>query len=227
LSTDTLLITSPAGPLAWRASWGRVSEVRPETPVCSWKVAHFALRASASAASGTVAHRAAPASTGWTPPSPSPRPGPRSCRPSGGRSRTGSSTLTQPHRALGVALRPARAGALCWGRRLGGAHRRPPHPLGRVTWGRPLAVTCAHYRRRNPPGRPGQEIARLHGYDEFPSRLPKGVGRGCHLESAPLVRRLVGAGCYECFLPFQGQARSSPGLPEGDRRRSPVRLRNP
>ena len=23
-----------------------------------------------------------------------------------------------------------------------------------------------------------EEIARLHGYDEFPSRLPKGVGEG-------------------------------------------------
>ena len=77
-----------------------------------------------------------------------------------------------------------------------------------------------------------EEIARLHGYDEFPSRLPKGVGEGLPVweRRRRLVRRaLVGAGCFEVLtFSFQGPDEiEALGLPEGDPRRALVRVRNP
>jgi phenylalanyl-tRNA synthetase beta chain len=77
-----------------------------------------------------------------------------------------------------------------------------------------------------------EEVARLHGYDEFPSRLPKGVGEGLPdwEERRRRVRRaLVGAGCFEVLtFSFQGREEVERlGLPAGDPRLAMVGVRNP
>jgi len=73
--------------------------------------------------------------------------------------------------------------------------------------------------------------ARLHGYDEFPSRLPKGVGRGCLLgaPAPPGAPALVGAGCYEVLsLSFQARDEvAALGLPDGDPRLAMVQAAQP
>jgi phenylalanyl-tRNA synthetase beta chain len=97
----------------------------------------------------------------------------------------------------------------------------------------PWEVTVPTYRPDvTRPADLVEEIARLHGYDEFPSRLPKGVGEGLPVweRRRRLVRRaLVGAGCFEVLtFSFQGPDEiEALGLPEGDPRRSLVRVRNP
>jgi phenylalanyl-tRNA synthetase beta chain len=97
----------------------------------------------------------------------------------------------------------------------------------------PWQVTVPTYRPDvTRPADLVEEIARLHGYDEFPSRLPKGVGEGLPVweQRRRRVRRsLVGAGGFEILtFSFQGPGEiEALGLPEGDPRRSMVRVRNP
>ncbi len=77
-----------------------------------------------------------------------------------------------------------------------------------------------------------EEIARVHGYDEIPSRLPIGPGGGLSADERALraVRSvIVGAGFFEIlsfdFLGFDELA--SLGLDPDDPRLDPIRMRNP
>jgi phenylalanyl-tRNA synthetase beta chain len=77
-----------------------------------------------------------------------------------------------------------------------------------------------------------EEIARLHGYDKFPSRLPKGVGDGLPAfeQRRRLVRSvLIGAGLHEILVSsFQGPEEiSALRLDRGDPRFDMVAVRNP
>ena len=102
-----------------------------------------------------------------------------------------------------------------------------------VTGVDPLSVTV-------PTGRPDltrpidlvEEVARLYGYDQIPETLPHGTGGGL----TPQQRRLrvlrsalVGAGITEAnTLGFIGISDLDQlGVPEGDPRRSTVRVKNP
>ncbi|MGB0100981.1 MAG: phenylalanine--tRNA ligase subunit beta [Nocardioides sp.] len=92
-----------------------------------------------------------------------------------------------------------------------------------------------------PPWRPDltdpfdlvEEIARVVGYDQVPSVLPReATGRGLSREQRlrrRVGRTLAGAGCVEVIsFPFVGEAvLDLLGLPDDDRRRSTVRLANP
>jgi phenylalanyl-tRNA synthetase beta chain len=241
LDTEDLLIASPEGPLALAGIMGgESSEVRPETSRVFLEVAHFAapgilfsgkrhgLRSEAGArfergvdpalppiasaraarlmaelaggevAGGFVDHYPAPIEP-WVVPLP----------------------RKEPARLLGLEL-----GA----RRIKGLLTRLGFTVG---GGDPWQVTVPTYRPDvTRPADLVEEIARLHGYDEFPSRLPKGVGEGLPVweRRRRLVRQaLVGAGCYEVLtFSFQGDDEvAALELPEGDARRSMVRVRNP
>jgi len=241
LSTDDLLITSPAGPLALAGIMGgESSEVRPETSRVFLEVAHFAppgilfsgkrhgLRTEAGARFERGVDPALP-------PLASARAARLMADLAGGEVAGGF--IDHYPRAIEPWLveLPRHEPARLLGEELGGA--RIEDLLTRlgfgVSGGDPWQVTVPTYRPDVTRAADlVEEIARLHGYDEFPSRLPKGVGEGLPTweRRRRLVRRaLVGAGCYEVLaFPFQGQAEiDALGLPEGDRRRSPVRLRNP
>ncbi|MBP1632947.1 MAG: phenylalanine--tRNA ligase subunit beta, partial [Acidobacteria bacterium] len=241
LSTDDLLITSPAGPLALAGIMGgESSEVRPETSRVFLEVAHFAppgilfsgkrhgLRTEAGARFERGVDPALP-------PLASARAARLMADLAGGEVAGGF--IDHYPRAIEpwVVELPRHEPARLLGEELGGA--RIEDLLTRlgfgVSGGDPWQVTVPTYRPDVTRAADlVEEIARLHGYDEFPSRLPKGVGEGLPTweRRRRLVRRaLVGAGCYEVLaFPFQGQAEiDALGLPEGDRRRSPVRLRNP
>ena len=241
LSIDDLLITSPAGPLALAGIMGgESSEVRPETSRVFLEVAHFAppgilfsgkrhgLRTEAGARFERGVDPALP-------PLASARAARLMADLAGGEVAGGF--IDHYPRAIEPWLveLPRHEPARLLGEELGGA--RIEDLLTRlgfgVSGGDPWQVTVPTYRPDVTRAADlVEEIARLHGYDEFPSRLPKGVGEGLPTweRRRRLVRRaLVGAGCYEVLaFPFQGQAEiDALGLPEGDRRRSPVRLRNP
>ena len=77
-----------------------------------------------------------------------------------------------------------------------------------------------------------EEIARVHGYDEIPSRLPIGPGGGLSASEKALrsVRAvMVGAGFFEImsfdFLGFEEIA--ALGMAAEDPRLDPIRIRNP
>lgn len=97
----------------------------------------------------------------------------------------------------------------------------------------PMRVTVPTYRPD--VARPAdlvEEIARIHGYNEFPSRLPIGTGGGLTLEQrgARAVRSImVGAGYHEILsFDFLGVADlEALGFDTDDPRLDPIRVRNP
>jgi phenylalanyl-tRNA synthetase beta chain len=241
LSTEDLLIASPAGPLALAGIMGgESSEVRPETSRVFLEVAHFAAAGILFSGKrhGLRTEAGARFERGVDPALP-PLASARAARLmadlAGGEVAGGFidhyPTVIEPWT---VAL-PRHEPARLLGAELG--PERIEDLLGRLGFGvagsDPWQVTVPTYRPDvTRPADLVEEIARLHGYDEFPSRLPKGVGEGLPSweRHRRLVRRvLVGAGCYEVLtFPFQGREEiDALGLPGEDPRRSPVRLRNP
>ncbi len=97
----------------------------------------------------------------------------------------------------------------------------------------PMRVTVPTYRPDvTRPADLVEEIARLHGYNEFPSRLPTGTGGGLTPEQrrTRAVRSIMaGAGYYETLsFDFVGLADlESLGLDTDDPRLDPIRVRNP
>jgi phenylalanyl-tRNA synthetase beta chain len=97
----------------------------------------------------------------------------------------------------------------------------------------PLEVTVPSFRPDvTRPADLVEEVARLHGFDRIPSRLPKGIGGG--LPAPERLRRrlrevLVGAGFFEVMnFDFVGLAEiAALGFDAEDPRAKPVRLRNP
>lgn len=97
----------------------------------------------------------------------------------------------------------------------------------------PFTVTVPSYRPDvSRPADLVEEVARIHGFDRIPGRLPRGPGGG--LPPAERLRRrvrelLIGAGYYETLsLDFVARSQlAAIGYPEGDRRARPVRVRNP
>jgi phenylalanyl-tRNA synthetase beta chain len=241
LSTEDLLIASPAGPLALAGIMGgESSEVRPETSRVFLEVAHFAapgvlfsgkrhgLRSEAGARFERGVDPALP-------PIASARAARLIADLAGGEVAGGfidhypapiepwvvPLPRHEPARLLGQELGPERIEDLLT--RLGFT----------VGGGDPWQVTVPTYRPDvTRPADLVEEIARLHGYDEFPSRLPKGVGEGLpewERRRRRARRALVGAGCYEVLnFPFQGRAEMDAlGLPVEDPRCSMVKIRNP
>lgn len=241
LSTEDLLIASPAGPLALAGIMGGASsEVRPETSRVFLEVAHFAapgillsgkrhgLRTEAGARFERGVDPALP-------PIASARAARLIADLSGGEVADGFIDHCPTPIEPWVVPLPRAEPARLLGAELGAEHIQDLLTrLGFiVSGGDPWQVTVPTYRPDvTRPADLVEEIARLHGYDEFPSRLPKGVGEGLPVweQRRRLVRRtLVGAGCYEVLtFPFQGRDEvGALGLPEGDPRRSLVRVRNP
>lgn len=241
LSTEDLLVASPAGPLALAGIMGgESSEVRPESRRVFLEVAHFAapgilfsgkrhgLRTEAGARFERGVDPALP-------PIASARAARLIADLAGGEVAGGFiDHYPRPIEPWVVSL-PRGEAARLLGAELGA--ERIEDLLTRLGFGvgggDPWQVTVPTYRPDvTRPADLVEEIARLHGYDEFPSRLPKGVGEGLPAweRRRRLVRQaLVGAGCYEILtFPFQGADEiDALGLPEGDPRRAPVQLRNP
>ena len=241
LDPDDLLIASPEGPLALAGIMGgETSEVRPQTTRVFLEVAHFAapgvllsgkrhaLRSEAGARFGRGVDPALP-------PIVSARAARLMADLAGGEVAGGfidhypapiepwavPLPRAEPARLLGMELGAERITDLLT--RLG----------CRVAGGDPWQVTVPTYRPDvTRPADLVEEIARLHGYDEFPSRLPKGVGEGLpgwEQRRRRVRRALVGAGCFEVLsFSFQGhEEMDALGLAAGDPRRSMVRVRNP
>jgi phenylalanyl-tRNA synthetase beta chain len=97
----------------------------------------------------------------------------------------------------------------------------------------PLQVTVPSYRPDVfRPADVVEEILRIHGYNEIPSRLPIGNGGGLTTDqrAVRLVRStLAGAGFFEIlsFDWLSGSDLESLSLVAGDPRMDPIRLRNP
>ncbi len=97
----------------------------------------------------------------------------------------------------------------------------------------PFEVTVPTYRPDvTRPADLVEEVARLYGYDKIPSRLPQGPGEGLPVweRRRRLVRHtMAGAGFHEIMsYSFLGRAEiDALGLPESDRRRLMVAVRNP
>ncbi len=97
----------------------------------------------------------------------------------------------------------------------------------------PMRVTVPTYRPDvTRPADLVEEIARIHGYNEFPSRLPIGTGGGLTLEQrgTRVVRSIMaGAGYHEILsFDFLGLADlESLALDTDDSRLDPIRVRNP
>ncbi|HSQ36438.1 MAG TPA: phenylalanine--tRNA ligase subunit beta [Acidimicrobiia bacterium] len=241
LSTEDLLIASPAGPLGLAGIMGgESSEVRPETSRVFLEVAHFAapgilfsgkrhgLRTEAGARFERGVDPALP-------PIASARAARLMADLAGGEVAGGFIDQYPASIEPWVVPLPRHEPARLLGAELGA--ERIEDLLTRlgftVSGGDPWQVTVPTYRPDvTRPADLVEEVARLHGYDEFPSRLPKGVGEGLPLweQRRRLVRRaLVGAGCFEVLtFSFQGRDEiDALGLPEGDPRRSMVRMRNP
>ena len=77
-----------------------------------------------------------------------------------------------------------------------------------------------------------EEVARFHGYDNFPSSVATGPGEGLSVEQRRyrlVSQAMVGAGFHEAItFSFIGQADLDRlGLPSGDPRRAGIRLVNP
>jgi phenylalanyl-tRNA synthetase beta chain len=241
LSTEDLLIASPAGPLGLAGIMGgESSEVRPETSRVYLEAAHFAapgilfsgkrhgLRSEAGARFERGVDPALP-------PIASARAARLIADLTGGEVAGGFIDHYPVPLEPWVVVLPRTEPARLLGAELGAEHIEDLLTrLGfTVAGGDPWQVTVPTYRPDvTRPADLVEEIARLHGYDAFPSRLPKGVGEGLPRweQRRRLVRRaLVGAGCYEVLtFPFQGRDEiDALGLPEGDARRSMVRVRNP
>jgi phenylalanyl-tRNA synthetase beta chain len=241
LSTEDLLVASPAAPLALAGIMGgESSEVRPETSRVFLEVAHFAAAGILFSGKrhGLRTEAGARFERGVDPALP-PIASARAARLmvdlAGGEVAGGFiDHYPQPIEPLVVPL-PRHEPARLLGAELGA--ERIEDLLTRlgfgVSGGDPWQVVVPTYRPDvTRPADLVEEIARLHGYDEFPSRLPKGVGEGLpawELRRRLVRRALVGAGCYEVLsFPFQGQEEiDALGLPAGDPRGSAVRLRNP
>jgi len=241
LDPEDLLIASPDGPLALAGIMGgESSEVRPETRRVFLEVAHFAapgillsgkrhgLRSEAGARFERGVDPALP-------PIASARAARLMADLAGGEVAEGFIDLyPQPIEPWAVPL-PRSEPARLLGVELGA--ERIEDLLTRLGCGvagdDPWQVTVPTYRPDVTRGADlVEEIARLHGYDEFPSRLPKGVGEGLPVweQRRRRVRRaLVGAGCFEVLtFSFQGSEDvEALGLPADDPRRHPVRVRNP
>jgi phenylalanyl-tRNA synthetase beta chain len=241
LDPEDLLIASPDGPLGLAGIMGgESSEVRPETSRVFIEAAHFAapgilfsgkrhgLRTEAGARFERGVDPALP-------PIASARAARLMADLAGGEVAGGFiDRYPAPIEPWGVAL-PRKEPARLLGVELGA--RRIRDLLVRlgfgVAGGDPWQVTVPTYRPDvTRPADLVEEIARLHGYDEFPARLPKGVGEGLPVweRRRRVVRRaLVAAGCYEVLtFSFQGHEEvDALGLPEGDPRRDMVRVRNP
>jgi len=241
LSTEDLLIASPAGPLGLAGIMGgESSEVRPGTSRVFLEVAHFAapgilfsgkrhgLRTEAGARFERGVDPALP-------PIASARAARLMADLAGGEVAGGFIDHYPAPIEPWVVPLPRQEPARLLGAELGAEHIEDLLTrLGfTVSGADPWQVTVPTYRPdATRPADLVEEIARLHGYDEFPSRLPKGVGEGLPPweQRRRLIRRaLVGAGCYEVLaFPFQGRDEiDALGLPEGDPRRSTVRVRNP
>jgi len=98
----------------------------------------------------------------------------------------------------------------------------------------PLEVSVPSYRLYDVtrPADLVEEIARIHGYDEVPSRLSIGTGGGLGaVEQGERTLRsiMVGAGYHEVmdFDWLSGDDLRALALPEGDPRLDPIRIRNP
>lgn len=241
LSTEDLLIASPAGPLGLAGIMGgESSEVRVETSRVFLEAAHFAAagvlfsgkRHGLRTEAGVRFERGVDPAL---PPIASARAARLMADLGGGEVAGGFIDHYPVPIEPWVVPLPRHEPARLLGAELGA--ERIEDLLARlgftVRGGDPWQVTVPTYRPDvTRPADLVEEIARLHGYDEFPSRLPKGVGEGLPLweQRRRLVRRaLVGAGCYEVLtLSFQGREEIDfLGLAEGDRRRTMVRLRNP
>lgn len=130
--------------------------------------------------------------------------------------------VTEFHRLIGLDLPVEQQAAYL--RRLGFA----------VEVADPMRVTVPSHRVYDVtrPADLVEEIARVHGYDEVPRRLTVGTGGGLgadeRLERA-LRSIMVGAGFFEVmnFDWVSGDDLAALGLPEGDRRLDPIRIRNP
>ncbi|MCU0281362.1 MAG: phenylalanine--tRNA ligase subunit beta [Acidimicrobiia bacterium] len=241
LDPEDLLIASPEGPLALAGIMGgESSEVRPQTARVFLEVAHFAAAGILLSGKrhGLRSEAGARFERGVDPALP-PIVSARAARlmaDLGGGEVAGGfidhypapiepAVVPLPRqeaaRLLGMELGAERIGELLT--RLG----------FRVEGEGPWQVTVPTYRPDvTRPADLVEEIARLHGYDEFPSRLPKGVGEGLPVEERRrrrVRRALVGAGGFEILtFSFQGPGEiEALGLPKGDPRRSMVRVRNP
>ncbi|OFW55356.1 MAG: phenylalanine--tRNA ligase subunit beta [Actinobacteria bacterium RBG_16_70_17] len=241
LSTEDLLIASPAGPLGLAGIMGgESSEVRPETSRVFLEAAHFTAggvlfsgkRHGLRSEAGVRFERGVDPGL---PPIASARAARLMADLAGGEVAGGFIDYYPVPIEPWVVPLPRHEPARLLGAELGA--ERIEDLLARlgftVSGGDPWQVTVPTFRPDvTRPADLVEEIARLHGYDEFPSRLPKGVGEGLPVweRRRRLVRRaLVGAGCFEVLsLSFQGREEIDfLGLPEGDRRRSMVRMRNP
>jgi len=97
----------------------------------------------------------------------------------------------------------------------------------------PFTVSVPSYRPDvSRPADLVEEVARIHGFDHIPARLPHGPGVG--LPPRERLRRqvrqvLAGAGYYEVLsLDFvDDEAIAAVGFPDDDRRARPIRVRNP
>jgi phenylalanyl-tRNA synthetase beta chain len=97
----------------------------------------------------------------------------------------------------------------------------------------PMQVTVPTYRPD--VARPAdlvEEVARLHGFDAIPDRVPMGTGEGLPVDEERRRRArqvMVGAGYFEIMsYSFVGaDAISALGLPDSDRRTRPIAIRNP
>jgi phenylalanyl-tRNA synthetase beta chain len=97
----------------------------------------------------------------------------------------------------------------------------------------PFTVSIPSYRPDvTRPADLVEEVARIHGFDHIPARLPRGPGVG--LPASERLRRrvrqvLAGAGYYEVLsLDFvDDEEIRAVGYPEDDRRAGPIRVRNP
>jgi phenylalanyl-tRNA synthetase beta chain len=102
-----------------------------------------------------------------------------------------------------------------------------------VEQGDPLVVTVPTYRPDvTRPADLVEEVARLHGFDAIPDRLPLGTGLGLPVaeQRRRLVRRaMVGAGYLEIMTySFVGRDDvAALDLPDDDRRSRPIAVRNP
>ncbi|MFH1105189.1 MAG: phenylalanine--tRNA ligase subunit beta [Actinomycetota bacterium] len=102
-----------------------------------------------------------------------------------------------------------------------------------VKGSRPMRVTVPSFRPDvSRPADLVEEVARLHGFDRIPARLPRGGGGG--LPPDEVVRRavrrtMIGAGFFETMsFDFVGLDEIAAFVTDpDDRRRRPVRLRNP
>ncbi|MEX0825140.1 MAG: phenylalanine--tRNA ligase subunit beta [Acidimicrobiia bacterium] len=127
----------------------------------------------------------------------------------------------EAQRLLGIPIDPKTAAAYL--RRLGFA----------VSGKSDLVVTVPSFRPDvSRPADLVEEVARIHGYDKIPATLPFGKGGVLPAWSRRerLIRQvMVGAGYFEVWnFDFMGvEALKAMDIPAGDRRSSPVEVRNP